>query len=268
MQFRFEVQMLVVLVVVLVAPSVSEGRVLSKCELRDLLNTTLHVNVLDFNITKIVCIAELNSGLNTSEIRNITVPSDDDDDDASPERGPAKRHRRGNSDYSSEEAEHDFDSSTVKAPTTPQRNGSFTGVTTAAPAQKSHDGPRRPRSAYGFKMHVSGGGHHGSKSGHSSSSEESDETETWTLYGLFQLPDRIACSSGRPHSLNLCNITCDSLTDDDLSDDIACVGTILTKAFSTGKHRDSFKELFQKLGSVWQQNKCDNVVDVQYFSSC
>lgn len=47
MQVRVGVEMLVVLAVVLLAPSVTEGLVLNKCELRQQLNLTLladHIN--------------------------------------------------------------------------------------------------------------------------------------------------------------------------------------------------------------------------------
>lgn len=47
-------------------------------------------------------------------------------------------------------------------------------------------------------------------SGGSSSSEESAEKrgDVWTLYGIFQLSDRVMCQSGAVPSLNLCKTDC------------------------------------------------------------
>ncbi|KAF5895687.1 Sperm acrosome-associated protein 5, partial [Clarias magur] len=47
-----------------------------------------------------------------------------------------------------------------------------------------------------------------------------------TFYGIFQLSD-IACESGSRPSQNLCGLSCSALTDDDISDDIACLRVLL-----------------------------------------
>uniref|UniRef100_A0A8C2F8Z1 lysozyme n=1 Tax=Cyprinus carpio TaxID=7962 RepID=A0A8C2F8Z1_CYPCA len=47
------------------------------------------------------------------------------------------------------------------------------------------------------------------------------------LYGVFQLSDQWACDSGMNPSLNVCNMTCSALTDDDVTDDIACLKTLM-----------------------------------------
>ncbi|KAK1803035.1 hypothetical protein P4O66_021572 [Electrophorus voltai] len=307
MHFHFEAQLLVVLVVVLLTSSVSEGRELEECELRDELNATLPANVLDFiGLSKIVCIFELNSGLNTSAIHHITVRSDGDD--TSSESGLAGPQRKSahesNSEESDEKNQPDFGSSTAMPTTTPQGNYW---------CRIGHRSLRWYRSAHGSRKKTFARGHsqHGSESAHSSSSEESDaaemsmsavtisatsrppvtgtpfnvstsaavlpihrpahqkKAEEWKLYGLFQLPDHIACSSGNQRSLNLCNMTCDnysyfSMSNYDQNISMFCVMI----RFSSGKQQGSFKELFQKLHSVWQLNNCDDVVDFQYFSNC
>lgn len=50
----------------------------------------------------------------------------------------------------------------------------------------------------------------GGSSSSSSSSEESAEErgDVWTLYGIFQLSDRVMCQSGSAPSLNLCQTDC------------------------------------------------------------
>ncbi|KAL0202876.1 hypothetical protein M9458_000894 [Cirrhinus mrigala] len=50
----------------------------------------------------------------------------------------------------------------------------------------------------------------------------------WNLYGVFQLSDQVACDSGMKPSLNICNTSCTAFTDDDVTDDIACLSTIIS----------------------------------------
>ncbi|XP_053471931.1 uncharacterized protein LOC128602260 [Ictalurus furcatus] len=52
-------------------------------------------------------------------------------------------------------------------------------------------------------------------------SKRSSEDQT-LLYGIFQLSD-ITCNSGLSYSLDLCQLSCSALTDDDITDDIACL---------------------------------------------
>ncbi|RXN09061.1 lysozyme milk isozyme-like protein [Labeo rohita] len=67
----------------------------------------------------------------------------------------------------------------------------------------------------------------------SDSSEEN--TIIATMFGIFQLSNRVACTSGSIPSLNLCNISCNALIDNNISDDITCLTTLLnitSNAFS------------------------------------
>ncbi|XP_026128168.1 sperm acrosome-associated protein 5 [Carassius auratus] len=50
----------------------------------------------------------------------------------------------------------------------------------------------------------------------------------WHLYGVFQLSDQLACDSGMNPSINVCNTTCSAFTDDDITNDIACLNTIIS----------------------------------------
>ncbi|XP_060716032.1 uncharacterized protein LOC132839207 [Tachysurus vachellii] len=61
-------------------------------------------------------------------------------------------------------------------------------------------------------------------------STHSSEDQT-TLYGIFQLSD-IACNSGP--SYGLCGLDCSALTDDDITDDIACLMTMDEKGRAMG----------------------------------
>ncbi|XP_060755558.1 clumping factor A-like [Neoarius graeffei] len=101
-----------------------------------------------------------------------------------------------------------------------------------------------------------------------SSSKKCNKGNLWTLYGLFQLPDRIFCTSGLEPSLNLCRIPCDNLIDDDIRDDIICVETLLNKTLAARKKRGPLKAFFKKLYNGFFQKECAYVNDFEYFSTC
>ncbi|XP_028829901.1 hornerin-like [Denticeps clupeoides] len=56
-----------------------------------------------------------------------------------------------------------------------------------------------------------------------SSGEALEEGMGGRLYGLFQLSNHEACKSGSTPSLNICQMECSELINDDISDDIACL---------------------------------------------
>uniref|UniRef100_A0A8K9XIF1 lysozyme n=1 Tax=Oncorhynchus mykiss TaxID=8022 RepID=A0A8K9XIF1_ONCMY len=207
---NMKMQMLVVLAVAALVPSLSEGRILSKCELKNLLEK----EALKFNMTggagvknltnndfvaKIVCHVEKASGFNTSF---VTAWRDDDGPDVLPTR-PAKPPKRG----------------------------------------KRHAG-----------NHFTSG------------EESSSEEETMgTLYGLFQLSDRVICSSGSTPSLNLCQMNCSALIDDNISDDFNCVKTIKqTMESGRGQQTKALKRMINLLF----QKECVATVASSYFSKC
>ncbi|XP_066516675.1 uncharacterized protein [Hoplias malabaricus] len=105
---------------------------------------------------------------------------------------------------------------------------------------------------------------------HDDESQEQSEQqsdEMWTQYGLLQLSDRVACVSGTKPSLNLCKINCDKLIDDDISDDIMCLETILLEQNNSTVPRED-KELVEKMYHLLHHSDCSNVVNSQYFSDC
>ncbi|XP_056090302.1 lysozyme C, milk isozyme-like [Rhinichthys klamathensis goyatoka] len=71
------------------------------------------------------------------------------------------------------------------------------------------------------------------------------------LYGVFQLSDQLACDSGMMPSLNVCEMSCSALIDDDVTDDIACLKTMI----------DS------KLNTILVK-ECDSVDPTRYFAEC
>ncbi|KAK6300324.1 hypothetical protein J4Q44_G00284220 [Coregonus suidteri] len=240
-----KMQMLVVLAVaVLVVPSLSEGRILSKCELKSLLEEpafkfNLTEKARERNLTnedfvaKIVCHVEKATGFNTSF---VTSWRDDDGPDDSPTllthpKHPPRRGKRhaGHSHGDSSSAEsHQFRSSK---------------------ADSSEEDSSKEDS-----------------SKEDSSKEDSSEEETmWTLYGLFQLSDHVICANGSTPSLNLCQMNCSALIDDDISDDLDCVETIKqTVESGPDEHKMALMRMFKLL----LEKECVMTVASSYFTEC
>ncbi|XP_053471196.1 circumsporozoite protein-like [Ictalurus furcatus] len=92
----------------------------------------------------------------------------------------------------------------------------------------------------------------------------------WTLYGVFQLADRVACTSSKDLSVNICNMDCSKLTDDDLTDDINCVLTIINSK-PTRKGIPGRQEEANKLIRIMKDilmNTCANQDYSQYLANC
>ncbi|XP_029599447.1 uncharacterized protein LOC115181895 isoform X2 [Salmo trutta] len=97
-----------------------------------------------------------------------------------------------------------------------------------------------------------------------SGEEDSSEEETMgTLFGLFQLSDRVICSSGSTPSLNLCQMNCSALIDDNISDDLNCVATI-KQTIGRGQQTMALKKMIDLLF----QKECLATVAPSYFSKC
>ncbi|XP_022530277.2 uncharacterized protein LOC111193513 isoform X1 [Astyanax mexicanus] len=88
------------------------------------------------------------------------------------------------------------------------------------------------------------------------------------LYGVFQLSDRVACASGTKPTLNLCGLTCDKLVDDDITDDIACLKTLLSKFTPVDSLKGEAREHVKKLYDQIYQKQCAGATDAQFFSGC
>ncbi|XP_042173588.1 uncharacterized protein LOC121845765 [Oncorhynchus tshawytscha] len=243
-----KMQMLVVLAVAALVPSLSEGRILSKCELKNLLEK----EALKFNMTggtgvknltnndfvaKIVCHVEKASGFNTSF---VTAWRDDDgptrpakvNDRHRPEQPPKRGKRHAGDVDPTHPANNDNHPTRPNHPTPPARPNYPTRLTLPTRPEQP---PKRG------KRHA---GNH-----FTSGEENSSEEETMgTLYGLFQLSDRVICSSGSSPSLNLCQMNCSALIDDDISDDFNCVKTIKqTMESGRGQQTKALKRMIQLL---------------------
>ncbi|KAK5609032.1 hypothetical protein CRENBAI_017201 [Crenichthys baileyi] len=90
------------------------------------------------------------------------------------------------------------------------------------------------------------------------------DNKDMALYGLFQLPKGLVCSDNI-RLPNLCGISCNKLTDDDISDDISCVVKLLTDIVKNGFRTENSKKVWNVVKQLID-DKCKNLI--QYFGEC
>ncbi|XP_062282355.1 lysozyme C [Scomber scombrus] len=173
-------KVLVVFLLVVLDSSLTEGRIVSKCELRDEMMramSTVSQRAKQKGLTaenllaKIVCHVEEWAGFNTSAVYQLNPTTENH-----PRRGKREVHSAGVFGLA--------------------KQGSLFRTTQNPPTPTTRPAP--------------------------------PDEEVWTLYGLFQLSNHLVCSDGITPSPNICNIDCNNLVDDNISDDITCVLKILT----------------------------------------
>ncbi|XP_030596847.1 lysozyme C-like [Archocentrus centrarchus] len=93
------------------------------------------------------------------------------------------------------------------------------------------------------------------------------EQEVWTLYGVFQLCNELACSDGTNPSPNVCQINCTNLIDDDIQDDVHCLMMLFVQLVENGFGADHWEELKKEIKLILQ-DKCKDKQDAEYFAEC
>ncbi|CAB1346390.1 unnamed protein product [Coregonus sp. 'balchen'] len=230
-----KMQMLVLLAV---AASLSEGRIFSKCELKSLLEEA----ALKFNLTAKAKVKNLTNKDFVAKINDRHRPE--------PPHRRGKRH--AGDDVHPNHPNHTANNDNHPThPTHPNHPNHPTPPTHPTLPRRPEQPPKRG------KRHAGN---------HFTSGEDSSEEETMgTLYGLFQLSDRVICSSGSTPSLNLCQMNCSALIDDNISDDLTCVETIKrTMEIGPGQQTKALKRMIKLLF----QKECDMTVASSYFSKC
>ncbi|KAL3980383.1 large subunit ribosomal protein L32 [Sarotherodon galilaeus] len=101
-------------------------------------------------------------------------------------------------------------------------NSTISSVNTTLVSNSTSGMKRRKRHA-----HSSSEEENGQIGGEMDDSSEEDSKENTKplslgLYGLFQLSDSLFCNSGLRPSRNICRTSCNSFTDNNIADDIAC----------------------------------------------
>lgn len=263
MQIRVAVGMLAALVVVLLAPSMTDGLVLTRCALKQKLNETLPANMSGV-FDKIVCSADLVSGLNTSKVVQIAPRKIRS---LKPDSGPKHdKPDNSNSTAVNQTVLHndDHDNSGLKPPKPNDSLETGKGVKPKR-GRQSRSLRSKPGPKPGPKPDNSAENHSDVKPPKPNTHNETSEAvDVVTLYGVFQLPDRFVCASGNKTTLNLCGLTCDKLIDDDITDDIICFRTLLSKFMSVGIAKgEHMRKLYDRL--ILKQ--CASV-DAQFYSAC
>ncbi|XP_016415660.1 uncharacterized protein LOC107746095 [Sinocyclocheilus rhinocerous] len=254
-------KMLAVLALVLLVSSASEGRILSKCELKSQLQAALGgkvpgtvtnrpvdvTAVVPENVTssvpgntanltliaQIVCTVERVSKFNTGLVTTIR------EDSRPPVRPPVRPPIRP-----------------------PQRPNERPGGRPGRPGGR----PRGKRSHVAAQLRRPARLSDDSSESSEENSRERQRLAT-KLFGIFQLSDRVACDSGSGKSLNICRMKCSALIDDDIRDDITCLKTLLDSARNaTVSALASLPK--KKPHIILSVNECRNVNPAQYFAEC
>ncbi|XP_073762372.1 uncharacterized protein isoform X2 [Danio rerio] len=275
MKSNLSVKMLAALALVLLVSSVSEGRTVGKCELKSLLQAGLGGNPggsggRDDRVRRNVTPAPEN--VTASVPANVTSSLPANVTASLPANAtasvPANVTASLPANFTSSQPANVTGSVTVPRVTMPTNEADLGVIarivcsverlskfntervnTIKSPGKKpGHGKPGRgKRSFHGPQKHSPGRFDRSSES--SESSEEKQSLDT-TLFGIFQLSNRVACNSGSGQSQNLCGIRCKALTDNDISNDIACLKTLLS------------------MNQFVIVDECRNVNPAQYFSQC
>ncbi|XP_041789698.1 uncharacterized protein LOC121604285 [Chelmon rostratus] len=234
--------LLVVLAVAVVAPNLSEGRIVSRCELREKLGEAMvffkrFQGCKERLLATVICEVEMSSHLNSSLVRVVS------------QRRTATPKLTTTTPAISEPSEADAPNPTSESnPTAPGAGG--VRARRDADTSSLEDMPDEEESQSDEEELEQ------DEDAVDSSDEESDEDEEegdedeqeleeggkrkkrfslkWrprrkrgprsqSFYGLFQLSDRHYCESLHHRSKNRCETTCEAFTDDDIEDDIDCL---------------------------------------------
>ncbi|XP_016396070.1 uncharacterized protein LOC107729863 [Sinocyclocheilus rhinocerous] len=272
------VKMLAALVLVLLVFSVTEGRIMSKCELKEQLEAS-QIQVIrsigdkmtkDKLIARLVCNVENTSGFNTSLVTSIQDeirPAFQIPPKPKEEKPPAKEE-----DDEKLEEEHIIP---VK-PQSPPKGRSGRSVPEGKTAEILGAKERLwtwRRGLFPEKIPAdsSGSGPEAmseeDSSGDSSEEEGRDDVIAWDLLGIFQLSDHEACDPGSSASLNLCGLECSALVDDDISDDIACL-KILAGSSNKFSGLSPKKRFLAQMLAMLPVKECRSVLPSKYFAEC
>ncbi|XP_050972244.1 uncharacterized protein wu:fj19g03 [Labeo rohita] len=275
------VKMLLALALVLLVLNATEGRILSKCELKEqleaaqiqVIRATGDKTTVDKLIARLVCNVKNTSGFNTSLVTSFQINQDDVRPPLQiPPKPEEENPQAKEEDDEKLEDEHIIP---VKPPSPPKGRRARSvpeGKTVEIQGAKQllwtwHHGlfpEKNPMDSYGS----------GSKaisekesSGDSSEEEERDDIFTWKLLGIFQLSDGVACDPGSSGSLNLCDLKCSALIDDDITDDIACFKILAGNSNKFSGFGPKKRFLAKMLGML-PVKECRSVLPSKYFAEC
>ncbi|XP_030000350.1 alpha-lactalbumin-like [Sphaeramia orbicularis] len=90
-------------------------------------------------------------------------------------------------------------------------------------------------------------------------------TQKWTFYGIFQLGNLLVCTDEVSTDPEICNYNCNTLIDDDITNDIRCLTDIIRKLLKDGFNQGS---RFMEMIRLIYDSECDGFVYSDYFQEC
>ncbi|XP_035856365.1 uncharacterized protein LOC118492954 [Sander lucioperca] len=237
--------LLVVLAVAVLVPSLSEGRTVSKCELKEKLEQaiTLPTQLQQFKeeyLAIVICEANSRSRLNTNLVKVLgkrtttttATPTTTQPTTTQPILTDAStlvinRRKRDVTGEESDSAEMDHSEERFIKKSSSLSLGLY-GIFKMSEETVGEESSKESSisdededSDEKDEDETEEGGKRKKRSIEDQSSEETKQSSLG-LYGIFQLSDETFCNSGYRSSKNKCNTTCDAFTDDNIMDDIDC----------------------------------------------
>ncbi|MCI4393905.1 hypothetical protein PGIGA_G00162910 [Pangasianodon gigas] len=266
---RVDLEMLAVLL--LLTPIVSDGLVVPKCQLVDQLMLTVPPDVPDreTQVAKITCHADITSHFDTSIVNEVA-----------PQDVIGKRKTRGAPKVNNppKTTKPPPKSSTKPLPKTTQKPKAQSTTlvpklqdVTRGPMINQTNLPIHPQSNYSHTDYAMAPPPPPSfNSTYTDPRDKRGVGGLWKLYGLFQLADRVACTSPKKPSFNICNLSCDKLIDDDITDDINCVLTIIKSKPNRKTNPEGQEEATRLIRTMndMLMNTCPNMDYTQYLAEC
>ncbi|TRY86068.1 hypothetical protein DNTS_030166, partial [Danionella cerebrum] len=222
------VKMLPVFALILLVFSTTQGRIVSRCELKEklgLMKSPGDKLTIDRLFARFVCNVENTSGFNTSLITSVQKNRDQFRRQTQTPLNPIKgKPPREEDDIESMEEDHILP---VHPPSPPKGSSGA-----SSPRGRNLDSfieiwQRAPLPKIPLVDFAGSGSELLSEVESSEEEEERDDVISWSMLGIFQLSDRVACEPASGRSLNQCGLKCSALIDDDITDDITCLQTLL-----------------------------------------
>ncbi|KAF7214416.1 uncharacterized protein [Nothobranchius furzeri] len=232
-----KLELVLMLAVAALAPSLSDSRIVSVCELKDKLGQAIphsgKPQKHELKLARIVCELKRMSNLNTS----LVIGEGNRQPKTTNKPLTSPRATGGTHGPAGTVAPTPFAADNSTAAATGAASATTASVTASAPVSTNATTPsgivRQKRSA----KNRSGSGNKeknrddseekekeedSSQEQEDSSDDDDDDDSEEGTYGIFQLSDGHACESGYRPSRNQCRTDCSAFTDDDIEDDIKC----------------------------------------------
>ncbi|XP_057183403.1 uncharacterized protein wu:fj19g03 [Triplophysa rosa] len=271
------------LALVLLVSSMNEGRIVSKCELKTYLEAAQfqvmkamgNSMTVEHLIARLVCNVENTSAFNTSLVTGIQINLEDlrpPFQSRPPPKQPEEPTAKEEDDEKMKE-EQIIPVQPQKRPKgRPARSIPVDKVISSAVQGEKELFWMWQRDIFPKKPPAESSGSSSEESSEErgsgdSSEEELDDVISQNLFGIFQLSDRVACDSGSNRTLNLCGLECSALVDDDITDDVICLKTLVERRGKFSGFSPK-KRFYAKMMAMLSVKECRSIIPSEYFAEC